>query len=221
MSLWRLGGRRHHRQWPLLLMALGLFLPAVIAAQGPPRVVISPASTTASAMVAVRAVLTEKPFDELLRNGFPARLHIRAELWTVGRWFDDVFARDEWDVIVRYDLVDRSYDVARITSNRISPLGNYAEFEDARAASELAYTPNLATPKPGRRGYMVVQADVQTLDMSDLQEVQRWLRGEARPAVQGKRNPGNALGAGMRTVVTRLLGGQIRHLEARSPTIVF
>lgn len=198
-----------------------LVMPRAAFAQGPPRVEITPSSSPAAPTVSLREVLAEKPFDELLRNGFPARLHLRAELWTIGRWFDDLFARDEWDVIVSYDLIERTYDVARYSRTGKSPLGSYSTFSDARAASELAYTPELRVPNRGRRGYIVVQVDAQTVAMSDLNEVQRWLRGEVQPAVQGRRNPGGALGTGVRTLVTRLLGGEVRHLEARSPTIVF
>ncbi len=205
---------------------LGLALSMVTVAhplrsQGPPRVDITPSSASAAPTVAVRSVLNERPFDELLRNGFPARLHVRAELWTLGRWFDQMFAREEWDVIVRYDLIDRTYDVARYTRDRVTSLGSYSTFADARAASELTYSPQLRVPSRGRRGYIAVQVDVLTMEMSDLDELQRWLRGEAQPAVQGKRSPGSALGTGMRTLVTRLLGGEVRHLESRSQTIVF
>jgi len=63
--------------------------------------------------------------------------------------------------------------------------------------------------------------DVETLDISDLTEMQRWLQGEARPAVQGRRNPGTALTRGLRTLVTRLLGGEVRHLERRSAVLQF
>ena len=55
-----------------------------------------------------------------------------------------------------------------------------------------------------------------TLDNTDLAEMQRWLRGEAQPAVRGKRNPGTALTNGLRTLTTRLLGGEARHYDARS-----
>ena len=201
----------------LLLLLLGRAVPA----QGSARVDITASTAPAAPTVALRAVLGEKPFDELLRNGFPARLHMRAELWTLGRWFDQLFARDEWDVIVSYDLIDRTYDVTRRSGDRLTTLGSYSSFSDARAASELAYTPDLAVPARGRRGYIVVQADVLTMEMSDLDELRRWLRGEARPAVQGKRSPGTALGTGVRTLMTKLLGGEVRHYEARSPTIVF
>jgi len=171
--------------------------------------------------VAVRGVLVEKPFNELLLSGFPARLHVRAELWTIGRWFDDVLARAEWDIIVRYDAIDRTYQVARITGGRLTSLGSYARFPDARAATELAFTPGLGTPPRGRRSYINVQAELQTLEVSDLDEVERWLRGEARPAVTGRRSPGTAVTRGLRTLASRLLGGEKRRLEAKSPAISY
>ena len=194
---------------------------APLVAQGPPVIDIRMRTATSVLTVAARDVLSEKPFDELLRNGFPSRLHFRAEAWTIGRWFDDVVDRVEWDVIVSYDLVDRTYNVERWTRDGATSLGSYSRFADARAASELAHTPPLTLGPAGRKGYVAVQVDVQTLEMSDLTEMQRWLQGEARPAVQGKRNPGTALTRGLRTLVTRLLGGEVRHLEARSPVLRF
>jgi hypothetical protein len=52
--------------------------------------------------------------------------------------------------------------------------------------------------------------------VSDLDEVERWLRGELRPAVRGQRNPGTAVTRGVRTVVAKLLGAEKRHYEERS-----
>ena len=124
--------------------------------------------------------------------------------------------RAEWDVRVRYDVIGRTYEVARRAGGELVSLGTYSRFADARAASELAYPVPLKLPS-GRKGYVAVSVDVETLEISDLAEMQRWLQGEARPAVQGKRNPGTALTRGLRTLTTRLLGGEIRHLEARSP----
>lgn len=188
----------------------------VLGAQEPPRIDIRPPSTANGTAVAARNVLTEKPFDELLRSGFPARLHFRTEVWIEGRWFDDVLGRVEWEVRVAYDVIDRTYEVVRKTSDGLASLGTYARFADARAATELAFSPPLTLPA-GRKGYVVVQVDVESLDISDLDETRRWLLGEAKPAVQGRRNPGTALTTGLRTLTTRLLGGEVRHLEQRSP----
>ena len=201
----------------LLLLLVGVG--SVASAQSRPEIDIRVAPTAYPPLVAVRGVLTEKPFDELLRSGFPARLHVRAELWSIGGWFDDVLSRVEWDIVVRYDAIDRTYDVARFVAGRLMPLGSYVRFADARAASELAYLPALATPPRGRKSYVAVQAELQTLDVSDLDELERWLRGEVSPAVRGKRNPGTALTRGVRSLASRLLGGEVRRLEAKSPAV--
>jgi hypothetical protein len=190
-------------------------------AQPRPEIDIRVAPTSYPPLVAVKGVLTEKPFDELLQSGFPARLHVRAELWTIGRWFDEVLGRVEWDIVVRYDAIDRTYEVARFVAGRLMPLGSYARFADARAASELPYLPALTTPPRGRKSYVAVQAELQTLDVSDLDELERWLRGEASPAVRGKRSPGTALTRGVRALASRLLGGEVRRLEARSPAVTY
>jgi hypothetical protein len=194
---------------------------SVARAQGNPEIDIRVTAQSYPPLVAVRNVLTEREYDELLRNGFPVRMHIRAELWTVGRYFDDVRGRVEWDVIVQYNVVEKSYEVARLVGERLMALGSYARFADARAASELAYLPTLPTPRRGQKGYVLVQAEVQALEVSDLDEVERWLRGEARPAVRGKRSPASALTRGVRTLASRILGGEVRQLEARSATLVF
>lgn len=171
--------------------------------------------------VAVRGVMTDKPFNELLRSGFPARLHVRAELWTEGSWVDDLKGRAEWDVVVHYDVIDQSYEVARRAGSAVTSLGSYRQFADARAAMELAYSPGLPTPPKGKKSYVLVQAELQTLQVSDLDELEHWLRGEATPAVKGKRSPASALMLGARTLASRLLGGEVRRLEARSQRITF
>jgi hypothetical protein len=205
----------------LLTVLLGMVLPTTLRAQLRPEIDIRVAATAYPPLIAVRGVLSEKPFDELLRSGFPARLHVRAETWTIGRYFDDVKGRAEWDVVVRYDVVDKAYAVARIVNDRVMPLGTYSRFADARAAMELPYLPELPSPRRGQKAYVLVQAELQTLEVSDLDELERWLAGEAGPAVRGKRSPASALTRGLRTLATRVLGGEVRKLEARSATITF
>ena len=56
------------------------------------------------------------------------------------------------------------------------------------------------------------------LTRTDLDELERWLRGDARPAVQGNGNPGTALGRGVRKLFARLVGGERRNLRTRSGT---
>ena len=73
-------------------------------------------------------------------------------------------------------------------------------------------------PKEAGRGDYNLLLDVEGRSLSALDEVQRWLRGELKPAVSGKKNPGTAVGRGVRTLVVRLLGGEKRHYEARTGT---
>jgi hypothetical protein len=54
------------------------------------------------------------------------------------------------------------------------------------------------------------------LSVSDLDEVERWLKGDLGPAVHGEKSPGSALGQGAKTLITKLLGGQDKHYVARS-----
>ncbi|MEN9819192.1 MAG: hypothetical protein RLZ32_3072, partial [Gemmatimonadota bacterium] len=122
---------------------------------------------TVGATVAVRGVLEAARFDPLLRAGFPARLYVRNELWSQGRWVDDLAAEASWEVVVRYDAVDASYEVVRLAGGAVTPLGSYRRFADARAAMELPYQAALR-PRRGRQGYVTVLAELQVLEVSDL-----------------------------------------------------
>lgn len=204
-----------------LLLGFPLGFPVAAHAQSRPEIDIRVTPASYPPLVAVRGVLTERDFEPLLRNGFPTRIHVRTEVWTEGRWFDDVRGRAEWDVIVQYDVVDRSYNVARLVGDRVTNLGSYLRFADARAATELAYLPSLPVPRRGQKAYILVQVEVGALEVSDLDELERWLKGEANPAMRGKRSPASALTRGMRTLASRILGGEIRRLEARTITMQF
>jgi len=115
-------------------------------------------------------------------------------------------------------FLGKKYQVVRVVSKKAVSLGDFETLEDASSALEAPYQTTIALPKKGQRGYYNLLLDVETLSLSDLDEVERWLRGELKPAVSGKKNPGTALGRGVRTLVVRLLGGEKRHYEARTGT---
>ncbi|HET9775619.1 MAG TPA: hypothetical protein VFP77_03530 [Gemmatimonadaceae bacterium] len=163
-------------------------------------------------------LLADASMRDLLSNGFPARLHYRLERWVSGRWFDDLKAASEWDVILKYDVLGKKYQVVRVVNRNSESLGEYATVTDAETAVEAPYKVGISLPKKGQRGYYNLLLDVEVLSLTDLDEVQRWLKGELKPAVAGKRNPGTAVGRGLRTLVVRLLGGEKRHYEARTGT---
>ncbi|HTK54893.1 MAG TPA: DUF4390 domain-containing protein [Gemmatimonadaceae bacterium] len=162
-------------------------------------------------------VIADRELQTLLQNGFPANLHYRTELWARGGLFDDVKSSVEWDVLVRYEPLTKTYRVARFVGQDAENLGRFERYEDAQAALARPYQPKLPARRTRDRQYYIVTLEVEVLSMSDLDEIDRWLRGELRPAVRGKRNPGTALGRGLSRLATRLLGGENRRYEQRSP----
>jgi hypothetical protein len=177
-----------------------------------------PARRVAGPVIRTANVIADRELQKLLQNGFPANLHYRADLWSRGGWFDDVESTIEWDVFVRYEPLTKTYRVARVIGNRAENLGRFERYEDAQAAIARPYQAPLPARRTRARQYYIVVLEVEVLSMSDLDEVERWLSGELRPAVRGKRNPGTALGRGISTLATRLLGGEKRRYEQRTET---
>ena len=178
----------------------------------------SPSSNYAGPVVRTANVIADADLRKLLQNGFPAHLSYRADLWSRSGWFDDVESTVEWDVVVRYEPLTKTYRVARYVGDRAENLGRFERYEDAQATVARPYQPPLPARRTRARQYYIVVLEVEVISMSDLDELERWLRGELRPAVRGKRNPGTALGRGISTLATRLLGGEKRRYEQRTET---
>ncbi|HXY32444.1 MAG TPA: hypothetical protein VEI06_17205 [Gemmatimonadaceae bacterium] len=186
-------------------VALGVTLPAEAdrSRAGP--------SVTSSGLLADRDV------RELLRSGFPARLHYRLQLWNASGLFNAQREQVEWDVIVRYNPLERRYTVSRLAPDTAMSLGTFDQLPQVESAIGGPYAPPVNPPKGHDKYYYVVLLQLDVLSVSDLSEVERWLRGELQPAVKGERNPGTALGRGIQTLVVRLLGGEQRVHQARTP----
>lgn len=206
---------------PALIAALLLATAAPLEAQRGARIYVDlpPAALRSVESPRVRAVrtLSDARLRDLLRNGFPARLHWRIEVWSTRGWFDDLKGAVEWDVIVRYEPLERRYEIVHIDAEgNPTALGRTESFAEVEAIIERPYRPPIVPPNRRDRVYYNVKLDVEMLSVNDLDEVERWLRGELRPAVRGQRNPGTAVTRGVRTVVARLLGAEKRHYEERS-----
>jgi hypothetical protein len=178
----------------------------------------SSAAVPAGPMIRTANVIADKELQKLLQNGFPANLHYRADLWSRGGLFYDLKSTIEWDVLVRYEPLTKTYRVARFVGQRWETIGRFERYEDAQAAVARPYQPPLPARRTRDRQYYIVTLEVEVLSMSDLDEVEGWLRGELRPAVRGKRNPGTALGRGFSRLATRLLGGENQRYEQRTET---
>jgi len=213
------------RAW-VLVLAAALAARAAAQQRQPPEPtldVVLPAdsarATQAPAVVSTR-MLEDRTTRDLLHSGFPARLTYRLELWEARTIFDSRVRQVEWDVIVRYDPLAKHYTVSRIgerVGERVTPLGTFADLHDAQDVTARPYVPDIAPPTDHkRRYYYFVSLEVVMLSVSDISEVQRWLQGEATPAIEGKQNAGTALGRGLGTLFTRMLGGQVRTYHSHS-----
>jgi hypothetical protein len=163
-------------------------------------------------------VFSDRGLEDLLVHGFPARLHYRLELWSASGWFDHLREQIEWDVIVRYNALNRRYTVSRVVGQSITTIGTFTEMRAVDDAVGQPFQPPIDPPRGRDRYYYSAALDIEMLSVNDLDEVERWLRGELRPAVRGKKSPGTAITRGAKTLVVRLLGGEQRHYEARSET---
>lgn len=145
---------------------------------------------------------------KLIQNGFPARLHYKLERWAAGTFVNHIKTTAEWEFIIQYDPLGKTYKLIRATNRNATLLGEYTDLEDADAKLAEPYPAPISPPKRGEKSYYTLSLTVEAMSLSDLDEVQRWLRGELRPAVRGRRNPGAAVSTGLRTLVVRILGGE-------------
>jgi hypothetical protein len=167
-------------------------------------------------MVKSIRIFSDRDIREMLHSGFPARLHYRLELWGANGFFDDLKRQIEWDVIVRYNPLKRRYTATRIEGEKITALGSFDGLDPIEAVLAQATQPAFPVPDGHDKYYYNLVLDVQMLSVSDLDEVERWLKGDLGPAVHGEKSPGTAIGQGAKTLITKLLGGQEKHYEARS-----
>ena len=121
-------------------------------------------------------------------------------------------------MLVRYDPYSQEYLAVRRQGALLEDFGGYSTLEDAESALAKPFEVILRPRESGSRYYYNVVVDIEALSVSDLDELERWLRGELRPAVRGKRAPLPALQRGIGTLLSRVLGGERRKFEAKSST---
>jgi hypothetical protein len=173
-------------------------------------------------VVRVSHVLDDPQLRELMKNGFGVQLHFRLELWRTGGMFNEMERATSWDVLVQYDPApyQKVYRVVRRNGRQTESFGALASLDSVDALLARPYRVPLPPKRAGTRYYYSVVLDVESLNASDLSEMERWLNGDLQPAVRGKRNPLSALENGVGRLLSRVLGGAKRNYEATSPTFV-
>ncbi|HUG39344.1 MAG TPA: DUF4390 domain-containing protein [Longimicrobiales bacterium] len=175
----------------------------------PLRVVVDAAS--GSPHIAVGPVLADPALHEAVRSGLPLRLRFTVELWK-DEWFDDLAGQQDWSAVLAYEPLERLYLAG---DENADALGRFSAYDDARAVIERVWSPPL---RPSRRGryYYLVTLEVETLSLSDLDELERWLGGELEPAVRGGGSVTGAVGQGVKRLLIRILDLPARRYIARS-----
>jgi len=207
----------------LALVLLLAAAPALRAQAGSPTLdLILPPRVVAGVDVpstGLSGVLTGGHRRELLNSGWSTVIHARVELWRKGGFLGLFFAQEsaiEWDIVVDYAPATKLYTIRRIVDNKVENLGDVRSIE---AAEQLLRKPYNVPLSPGRRGgryFYEFAVDISTLSLSDLEAWQRWVRGEAQPAIQGKKSPATSFQRGLGSLLSRVLGGETQSYETRS-----
>jgi hypothetical protein len=199
----------------VLVVALGPALASPLALEARQEVAPPLALRVDGASSALRMtlgpILEREAVRSSLEAGLPVRIRIVHELWRV-RTFDAQEGRHEWRATVRLDPLSGRYLVETATD----PPREVA----SPAAARLILQEGLASPlRPTASGrhYYLARIEMETLSLSDLDELRRWLRGELGPAVEGRQEVGSALGRGLRRLLVRALRLPVQRFETRTP----
>jgi hypothetical protein len=200
-------------------IALGAALWLVLAAGGaagqgsPFGVTVGSAAAEWRPFLRLDGILRDdRALRDALDSGLPVRFNFRVELWERAV-FDRLVGAETASLALLQDPIDRTVYVLTNGREQVKLRGL---LEAERAV--MRNTPSSLRPNPrGGRYYYLATLEVETLSLSDLQELQRWLRGEARPAVAGRTPVGRAVRRGVERAVVRMVGLPVRRFEARTP----
>jgi hypothetical protein len=166
-------------------------------------------------LVRTRFLARDDRWLAMLGSGFPVRLHYQVELWRAREgWFDALDRAVEWDVVVRHEPLLDQYTVTRLIGRNRREF-RYATIEALAAALGTANQVTVANAIVGRL-YYVATLEITTLSDSDLEELERFLKGDLTPAAEGQADAGGAVGRGAKRLVLKLAGLPSMSLSTQS-----
>jgi hypothetical protein len=168
---------------------------------------------TGEAAVEIVDLFSDPSLVEAVRSGLPLRIRIRIQLWKDG-FFDSQKGQHEWRASVLFDPLTRRYRLQ--TSEQAEAQIEVNTLFEARRALQFTLDVPLR-PRESGKYYYTADVQMETLSLSDLEELQRWLQGELVPAVTGERDVEGALAKGFRRVLVRMLGLPARRFQVQSP----
>ncbi len=208
----------------LLLAALTLPAPAALNAQGSAGVTLAvtlvPEANRKDSRLPearVSGLLEDDRWTSALLSGLPLRLHYRLELWRArSSWFDAAVRSIDWDVVVRREPLLDQYTVTTVLLGRTRQQ-RYPDLAALGRAIGVAYRIAVRASEKGNY-YYVATLSVSTLSDSDLDEMDRVMRGETGAATDDNTNLGDAVSRSARRMLLRVAGLPIMRVEGKSET---
>ena len=192
-------------------------LPAAAGAQSDAPLYVRPHPETGALEMRLGNVFEDQALVRALHSGLPLRIHVKAELWKDG-FFDSQQGKGDWRASVVYDPLERRYRVA--TGGAGATELSVESLPAAREALQAAFALPLQPFEAGRY-YYLGQVEIETLSLTDLDELQRWLRGDLASAVRGDEEVGTAVERGFHRVVVRVLGIPARRYQVRTQAFTY
>jgi hypothetical protein len=184
----------------------------VLLQQGPLLSIRVNANDGHRPVVTVGPVLNSAQLETAARSGLPVRVRVRVELWR-DRFFDQLVDSTSWSTVIVYEPLGDQFFARSLPAG--GGASRFSSFTAARSAVEGVY-PLPVRPHDAGRYYYTATLQVETLSLSDLVELERWLQGELGPAVAGQRSVPAAVGQGAKRLMLRLLDLPQRRVDARS-----
>ena len=199
-----------------VVAAAGAQAPPDSAPAGPPRIAVSVARDAEGGLrppvVRAGGALAGGVFAGALHDGFPVRYDFRLELRRSVRILPDrLESQVEWEAIVLLDPLTNEYDLVR-SSGGEEHFSSQSALERALA---VPFSVDLM-PRGGAQYYYVASLLIESLSLSELDEAERWLRGDLAPALSTKGDVSNSLGRGVQRLLVRLSGLPRLGIESRS-----
>jgi len=169
---------------------------------------------TCETMVGIVDLFSDPSLVEAVLSGLPLRIRLRVQLWKHG-FFDNQKDQYDWRASVLFDPPTRRYRVQ--TNERAGAEVEVNTLEEAQNALQLTLNIPLRPGEPGRY-YYIAAVELETLSLSDLEELQRWLQGDLAPVVAGEGEVEGALAKGVKRVLVRMLGLPAKRSRVQSPS---
>lgn len=203
--------RRWARCAALFLVVWGSLVsgPGVAWAQNDePQARVDP--VTGGLALELAAVLDDGGLRRALHSGLPIRIEVSVELWRDG-FFDQQEAGGTWRASVLHDAVTQTYEFQIEDEDPV----DLPDLDRVAQELQTGFASEVRPRRPGRY-YYLAEVEMQTLSMSDLEELRRWLQGDLAPVIEGQEPAETAVARGLRRVMVRALRLPARREKLRT-----